>query len=105
MHQSILKCTKVYQSIPEYTKVYQSIPECTKVYQSVPECTRVYQSVLGGVWYIALRYFYIKTLKLLNVIAFLDGAISSPNGAICISILLLVRKGAVKNGVISHLAL
>ena len=35
---------------------------------------------------------------LLYVIAFLDGAISSPNGAICISILLLVRKGAVKNG-------
>ena len=58
MHQSILKCTKVYQSIPEYTKVYQSIPECTKVYQNVPECTRVYQSVLGGVWYIALRYFF-----------------------------------------------
>ena len=43
--------------------------------------------------------------KFLYVIAFLDGAISNPNGAICISILLLVRKGAVKNGAISHLAL
>ena len=52
--------------------------------------------------------FLYKTPKFilyLYVIVFLDGVISNPNGAICISILLLVRKGAVKNGGISHLAL